>query len=65
MITQTRLKAGAGLAVMGFVLAVLKHFMTGIPTVEAFLFLGGLYGTYVTGKTSNNNKEILNAAEPK
>jgi len=64
MITQTRLKAGIGLAVMGFILAVLKHFLKDIPTVEAYLFLGGLYGTYVTGKTSNNNKELANGTEP-
>lgn len=62
MITQTRLKAGAGAAVMVFTLAILTHFLKGIPFIAASSTIAGLYVTYVTGKSSTDNTEMKNGS---
>lgn len=60
MITQTRLKAGAGAAILIFILAILTHFLKGIPFAVAGGLISGIYVTYVTGKSTTDVKEIKN-----
>lgn len=62
MITQTRLKAGAGAATMVFILAILSHFLKGIPFIAASSVISGIYVTYVTGKSTTDVKEIKNGS---
>ena len=65
MITQTRFKAGIGASALVFVLAVLSHFLKGIPFIAASSTIAGIYVTYVTGKSSTDITESKNGDQTK